>query len=107
MPRGSGHPDLSQRPRREAPGMLTGFAILERELGMAEYARIQAERRLRGKLPKEEAEALRREVRAMEERRDAAVRRLDELHEEDEERQATAAERAGGRALRLRSPREP
>ncbi len=29
-PRGSGHPDLSQRPRREAPGMLTGLAILER-----------------------------------------------------------------------------
>ncbi|HUR62459.1 MAG TPA: hypothetical protein VM286_08875 [Candidatus Thermoplasmatota archaeon] len=86
MPRGSGHPDLSQRPRREAPGMLTGLAILERELGLNEYARHQIQRRLRGKRPAAEARRLKAELQDLEERRVQTLRLLDDLHEQWDER---------------------
>jgi len=86
MPRGSGHPDLSQRPRREAPGMLTGLAILERELGLVEYAIHRLRRRLARRLPTEEAEQARRELKELAARRSKTLQLLDELNEEYETR---------------------
>ena len=101
-PRGSGHPDLSQRPRREAPGMLTGLAILERELGMNDYAQHRLRRRLAGRLPKAEAEAVRAELKALEKRREGTLRLLDELNEQYDERVERASE-----AIRSRAARSP
>lgn len=103
MPRGSGHPDLSQRPRREAPGMLTGLAILERELGAIDYERHRLKRRLAGRLPKAEGDTLRRELKALEERRVTALGLLDDLHEAYDERLERSLE--GIRARAARSPR--
>jgi hypothetical protein len=88
MPRGSGHPDLSQRPRREAPGMLTGLAILERELGLNEYARHQLQRRLAGRLSAAETRRLKAELQQLETLRVQTLRLLDGLHEEWDERHA-------------------
>jgi hypothetical protein len=102
MPRGSGHPDLSQRPRREAPGMLTGLAILERELGAIDYERHRLKRLLAGRLPKAEGEARRADLNALEERRAATLRLLDELHADYEERVARGTE-----AIRARASRSP
>ena len=103
MPRGSGHPDLSQRPRREAPGLLTGLAILERELGAVDYERHRLRRRLAGRLPRAQADALRGDLRALEARRATALRLLDEMHADYEDRVERAAE--GIRARASRSPR--
>ncbi|MFO1533185.1 MAG: hypothetical protein ABR562_05750 [Thermoplasmatota archaeon] len=86
MPRGSGHPDLSQRPRREAPGMLTGLAILERELGLVEYATHAARRRLAAKPPRPEAANLREELRDLAKRRMQTLSLLDDAYEEYEGR---------------------
>lgn len=80
MPRGSGRPDVSQRPRREAPGMLTGLAILERELGLNEYARHQLEGKLAQKLPAAEARRLKAELEELRTRRLQTLRLLDDLH---------------------------
>jgi hypothetical protein len=102
MPRGSGHPDLSQRPRREAPGMLTGLAILERELGINDYERHRIRRRLAGRLPKAEADALRSQLKQLERRRAQALRMLDDLHEHYEERIEQGVE-----AVRARASRSP
>jgi hypothetical protein len=66
--------------------MLTGLAILERELGINDYTRHQLARRLAGKLPKAEADALRAQILELEERRRTTLRLLDELHEQYEER---------------------
>lgn len=103
MPHGSGHPDLSQRPRREAPGLLTGLAILERELGIADYSQHRLRRRLAARVPPAEAARLRMELQALERRREEALRLLDELHAQDEERLERGAE--GIRARAARSPR--
>jgi hypothetical protein len=104
-PRGSGHPDLSQRPRREAPGMLTGLAILERELGMNDYQRHRLRRRLAARLGKPEADRARAELAELEARREATLRLLDEMHEEYDQRSFRSAE--GIRARAARSPRKP
>ena len=93
MPRGSGHPDLSQRPRREAPGMLTGLAILERELGMNDYERHKLARKLEGRLTRAEATAAKREIEALEQRRKETLRLLDELHQDYDERITRAMKR--------------
>lgn len=103
MPRGSGHPDLSQRPRREAPGLLTGLAILERELGAIDYERHRLKRRLAGRPPKTEGDAKRAELKALERRRTTTLRLLDEMHAAYEERVERATE--GIRARASRSPR--
>ena len=108
LPRGSGHPDLSQRPRREAPGMLTGFAILERELGAIDYERHRIKRRLAGRLPKAEGDALRTALKALGGRRTATLRLLDGMHADYDERLEQAAEGIRTRASRSpRSRREP
>src|SRR5687768_9404115 len=103
MPQGSGHPDLSQRPRREAPGMLTGLAILERELGAIDYERHRTKRRLAGRLPKAEGDALRTALKALEGRRRTTLRLLEDLHGDYDERLEQGAE--GIRARASRSPR--
>lgn len=102
MPRGSGHPDLSQRPRRESPGMLTGLAILERELGLVEYSRHQVRRKLAAKPTMAAARTLRRELRGLAKRRVEILRRLDAEHAAYEERLQRAME--GIRARAARSP---
>lgn len=81
MPRGSGHPDLS-RPRREAPGILTAFAILERELGAIDYARHRLEGRLQQRPPVSEARKVREDLEALETRRRQTLLGLDDLHDE-------------------------
>lgn len=86
MPHGSGQPDLSQRPRREAPGMLTGLAILERELGINDYQQHRIRRRLATRLPKREADELRAKLRDLEERRTRTLQLLDEANDAYEER---------------------
>jgi 23S rRNA A2030 N6-methylase RlmJ len=101
-PRGSGHPDLSQRARREAPGMLTGLAILERELGMTEYEQHRLRRRLAQRLPVAEADGLRRQLAELEARRKRTLELLDELHEEYDQRVERSIE--GIRARAARSP---
>ena len=98
MPRGSGHPDLSQRPRREAPGMLTGLAILERELGMNDYEQHRIRRRLAARLPPGEADAARRELKELESRRKRTLELLDELHEEYDQRVLRGSEAVRTRA---------
>jgi hypothetical protein len=103
MPHGSGHPDLSQRPRREAPGMLTGLAILERELGITDYEMHRIRRKLAGRLPKAEADKLRAELAALERRRERTLQLLDEANEEYEERMLKAV--AAMRARAMESPR--
>jgi len=108
MPRGSGHPDLSQRPRREAPGMLTGIAILERELGAIDYERHRLRRRLAARLPRSAGDPIRAELKALEARRLATLRLLDELHSEYDERVERAGQGIRARASRSpRSRREP
>lgn len=102
MPRGSGHPDLSQRPRRESPGMLTGLAILERELGINDYTQHRLRRRLAMRPPKQEADKLRAELRELEKRRQATLRLLDDLTEDYEERVPRSME--GQRARASLSP---
>lgn len=102
VPRGSGHPDLSQRPRREAPGMLTGLAILERELGALDYEAHRLKRRLAARVPKAEADDLRGELKALESRRARTLGLLDGMHAEYEERMERANE--GIRARASRSP---
>jgi len=108
MPRGSGHPDLSQRPRREAPGMLTGLAILERELGIVDYAQHRLRRRLAGRLPKDEAARLRGELEDLKKRRATTLRLLDEATQEYDERVHRAADGIRARASRAPGrPRDP
>ncbi|MEA3190091.1 MAG: hypothetical protein QOD77_673 [Thermoplasmata archaeon] len=60
--------------------MLTGLAILERELGLNEYARHQLEGRLARKLPAAEAQRLRAELEELRIRRLQTIRLLDDLH---------------------------
>jgi hypothetical protein len=104
-PRGSGHPDLSQRPRREAPGMLTGLAILERELGMNDYARHKLRRRLAARPPPDEAARLRAELQELERRRARTLELLDDLHQEYDERVQRGPE--GIQARASRTPTRP
>src|SRR5688500_15971553 len=106
MPRGSGHPDLSQRPRREAPGMLTGLAILERELGAIEYARHRLERRLATRPTKAEGDALSAELKELDGRRATALRALEDLHADYDERLERDAEGIRARAARAPTRRE-
>jgi hypothetical protein len=102
MPRGSGHPDLSQRPRREAPGMLTALAILERELGALDYEAHRLRRLLAGRLPKADGDAKRAELQEIEARRNTTLGLLDDLHAQYDERVERATE--GIRARASRSP---
>src|SRR5688500_2492924 len=97
-PRGSGHPDLSQRPRREAPGMLTGLAILERELGMNDYEQHRLRRRLAARLPAGEADQVRRQLAELEARRAKTLELLDEMHEEYDQRVERSIEGIRARA---------
>jgi hypothetical protein len=82
--------------------MLTGLAILERELGILEYEAHRLRRRLAGRLPKAEGDVLRREFKALERRRAKTLDLLDELHEEYDERVERAV--AGIRARAARTP---
>lgn len=102
MPRGSGHPDLSQRPRREAPGLLTGLAILERELGINDYEQHKVRRGLAARPASAERAELRRRLRDLEALRAKTLQLLDELHEDYEGR----IER-GIQAMRARASRSP
>lgn len=60
--------------------MLTGLAILERELGLNDYARYQLEGRLAQRLPAAEARRLEAEVEELRKRRLQTLRLLDEMH---------------------------
>lgn len=102
MPRGSGHLDLSQRPRREAPGLLTGLAILERELGIIDYERHRLKRRLATRPPKAEGVRLCAELKELDRRHAATLRLLDDLHDDYEGRVAKGIE-----AIRARASRSP
>lgn len=82
--------------------MLTGLAILERELGAIDYERHRLERALAARPPKAEAEALRAKLRALQGRRETALRLLDGLHAEDDERVERGIE-----AVRARASRSP
>jgi len=66
--------------------MLTGLAILERELGLVEYARQQVTRRLAGRLGKAEADRLREELAELEHRKAVTLRLLEQRYEAYEER---------------------
>jgi hypothetical protein len=83
--------------------MLTGLAILERDLGAIDYQRHQMKRRLAGRLPKAEGDALRSQLKDLEERHATTLRLLDELHADYEERLEQATD--GIRARASRSPR--
>ena len=96
---------MSQRPRREAPGMLTGLAILERELGMNDYAQHRLRRRLAGRLPKAEADKARAELAELEARRATTLELLDGLHQDYDERVERGL--AGIQARASRSPTRP
>jgi hypothetical protein len=102
MPRGSGHPDLSQRPRREAPGLLTGLAILERELGISDYGLHQVRRRLAARPGRAERGLLEAQLAELERRHDRTLRLLEEMHAEYDERVARGVE-----AIRARASRSP
>jgi hypothetical protein len=82
--------------------MLTGLAILERELGALDYERHRLRRRLAARLPKAEGDALRAELRALERRRATTLQLLDDLHAEYDERVERANE-----AIRARAARSP
>lgn len=82
--------------------MLTGLAILERELGIIDYEMHRRRRRLAGRLPKAEADALRAELKDLERRRKHTLGLLDEAHDEYEERVAKSVE-----AIRLRASQSP
>jgi hypothetical protein len=82
--------------------MLTGLAILERELGMNDYERHRLRRRLAARLPTGEAAALRGELQELEARRARTLELLDEMHEEYNARVLRGAE-----ALRARASRSP
>ena len=82
--------------------MLTGLAILERELGIVDYERHRIKRRLAGRPPKAEASALRAQLKDLDERHARTLHLLDELYEDYEERVERATE--GIRARASRSP---
>ncbi len=82
--------------------MLTGLAILERELGINDYERHRIRRRLAGKPAKAEAAQLRAELKVLERRRAEALRLLDDLHADFDERVARGVE-----AVRARAARSP
>jgi hypothetical protein len=82
--------------------MLTGLAIVERELGLIDYESHRLRRRLAARLPRAEGDALRRQVRDLERRRADALRLLDELHDDYDER----IEREG-QGMRARAARTP
>ncbi len=82
--------------------MLTGLAILERELGMNDYGQHRLRRRLAGKPPAAEADALRRQLKELEARRERTLELLDEMHEEYDPRVERSVE--GIRARAARSP---
>jgi len=106
MPRGSGHPDLSQRPRREAPGLLTALAILERELGLTEYAKWQLERKLAGGVQRTAEPGLRAELESLERRKRQTLALLEEKQaEHDEREQMRAAIRQAAREDAGSNPR--
>lgn len=83
--------------------MLTGLAILERELGINAYEQHRLRRLLAQRPPKREAAGLREQLRALRTRYVEALRLLDQLHEEYDERVERAIE--GMRARAARSPR--
>jgi len=85
--------------------MLTGLAILERELGITDYARHRLKRRLASRLPAAEAAAARKELADLDKRRERTLELLDELTEQYEERVERGAE--GIRARASRSPTPP
>jgi hypothetical protein len=70
--------------------MLTGLAILERELGLVEYERHRLLLRMGGRIAKAEAEDLRRQLERLDERRKRTLELLDERHAEYETRRQLA-----------------
>jgi hypothetical protein len=80
--------------------MLAGLAILERELGAIDYERHRLKRLLAGRLPKAEGDRHRAESKALEQRRVATLRLLDDLHAEYEERVERGVEGIRARASR-------
>lgn len=66
--------------------MLTGLAILERELGLVEYERHRLTRLLAGTPSRAQAGALRRELEQLRIRREKTLDLLDEKHEEYQDR---------------------
>jgi hypothetical protein len=82
--------------------MLTGLAILERELGIVDYERHRLKRLLAGKPPKAEASDLRARLKELDRRRATTLRLLDDAHEDYEGRIERAVE--GIRARASRSP---
>jgi hypothetical protein len=83
--------------------MLTGLAILERELGAIDYERHRIKRRLAGRLAKAEGDPLRKQLKELEARRATTLRLLDEMHADYDDRLEQAGE--GIRARASRSPR--
>lgn len=82
--------------------MLTGLAILERELGIIDYERHRLKRRLAGRPPKAEGAALRTQLKELDRRHAATLRLLDEVYDEYDGRVERSLE--GIRARASRSP---
>jgi hypothetical protein len=85
--------------------MLTGMAILERELGLVEYARHKAQRRLEARLPRSEAVEVRKELAELDARRAATLRLLDDAYQEYDERLMRGP--SGIHARAAAAPRRP
>jgi hypothetical protein len=85
--------------------MLTGMAVLERELGLVEYARHRAQRRLEARLPRTEAVDVRKELAELDARRATTLRLLDDAYQEYDERLQRGA--AGIHARAAAQPRRP
>lgn len=83
--------------------MLTGVAILERELGIIVHSQHRLQRRLEARLSRAEAARLRAELGELEERRQRTLLLLDEANEEYDERLQRSTE--GIRARAMSSPR--
>lgn len=83
--------------------MLTGLAILERELGMNDYEQHRLRRRLAARLPAAEAAGLRRQLAELESRRAKTLELLDEMQEEYDQRVERSIE--GIRARAAQPPR--
>ena len=88
--------------------MLTGLAILERELGKVEYELHLLRRRLEARLMRAEVEALRREADGLEQRKRQTLRLLEELNQEYQERDRDDGKQdPAPRVSRPRSGRPP
>lgn len=82
--------------------MLTGIAILERELGAIDYAEHRLRRLLAGRPPKADGARLRADIQALRRRRAETLQALDDLNEQYDGRVARGVE-----AVRARASRSP